>query len=301
MRVRFVMIAAIAASLAACQSTPREPAPIQRGGASASMSSAACGAQVTVRRGDTLSAIARRCGHSVQEIASANGLSRPYTLNPGQRLRMPGPSTYTVRRGDNLYRIGLAHGMTTEEIAALNGLRPPFEIHPGQELRVRGQARRVAQAPQRPETANGGAQRPAPPTSQDPAPSPAPAAPVSFAWPLDGAVIAPFGSDQGRRLDGIRIAARVGEPVRAAAAGEVVYVGNELQGYGELVLIRHPERWVTAYGLNAQIRVSVGDQVSAGQHIADAGGAGGGEQPALHFEIRRGVTPVNPEQQLPSR
>ena len=266
------------------------------------MSAGGCGGQVTVRRGDTLSAIARRCGHSVQEIAGANGLSQPYALNPGQRLRLPGPSLYTVRRGDNLYRIGLAHGMTTEEIAALNGLRPPYEIHPGQELRVRGQARQVAQAPRRSEpTFAASDQRP--PTPQPPAsnPTPAPAAPVRFAWPLDGSVIAPFGSDQGRRLDGIRIAARVGEPVRAAAAGEVVYVGNELQGYGELVLIRHPERWVTAYGLNAQIRVSVGDQVRAGQHIADAGGAGGGEQPALHFEIRRGVTPVNPEQQLPAR
>lgn len=305
MRVRFIMIAAFAAGLAACQSAPREPAPIHRGGgAGASMSAGACGGQVTVRRGDTLYAIARRCGHGVREIARENGLAQPYALNPGQRLRMPGPSTYTVRRGDNLYRIGLAHGMTTEEIAALNGLRPPYEIHPGQELRVRGQARRVAQAPRRPDAASGGSDaRPADPTPQTPAPNPSPAAaaPVNFAWPLDGAVIAPFGSGQGRRLDGIRIAARVGEPVRAAAAGEVVYVGNELQGYGELVLIRHPERWVTAYGLNTQIRVSVGEQVSAGQHIADAGGAGGGEQPALHFEIRRGVTPVNPEQQLPAR
>ena len=304
MRVRFVMIAALAAGLAACQSAPREPAPIQRGGAGASTPARACASQVTVRRGDTLYAIARRCGQSVDDIASENGLSQPYALSPGQRLRMPGPSTYTVRRGDNLYRIGLAHGMTTQEIAALNGLRPPYDIHPGQELRVRGQARVVTQAPSGPASPpDDTGWRPPTPTPQAPGPTqtPGPASPVSFAWPLNGAVIAQFGSNQGRRMDGIRIAARVGEPVRAAAAGEVVYVGNELQGYGELVLIRHQERWVTAYGLNSQIRVSVGDQVRAGQHIADAGGAGGGEQPALHFEIRRGVTPVNPEQQLPAR
>ncbi len=304
MRVRLVLIAAVAAGLAACQSAPREPAPIQRGGAGVSMPGGACGGQVRVRRGDTLYAIARRCGQSVQDIAAENGLSQPYALSPGQRLRMPGPSTYTVRRGDNLYRIGLAHGMTTQEIAALNGLRPPYDIHPGQELRVRGQARAVAQAPRGaadpPRNPDWRPPNPAP-ASSNPAPAQGPVPAVDFAWPLSGEVIARFGSNDGRRMDGIRIAARVGEPVRAAAAGEVVYVGNELQGYGELVLIRHQERWVTAYGLNSQIRVSVGDQVRAGQHIADAGGAGGGEQPALHFEIRRGVTPVNPEQQLPAR
>ena len=306
MRAQFVFIAAFFALLAACQSAPRDPAPIQRGGASASAPSGGCGAEIRVRRSDTLSAISRRCGHSVADIASENRLRQPYALSPGQSLRLPAPRTYTVRRGDNLYRIGLAHGMTTQEIAALNGLRPPYDLFPGQELRVRGAVRQVAQAPNRSDSPQDARDwRPRAPSPQAPGPEPAqnpgPAGVVSFAWPLNGAVIARFGEGQGRQLDGIRIAARVGEPVRASAAGEVVYVGNELQGYGELILIRHQERWVTAYGLNSQIRVSVGDQVEAGQHIADAGGAGGGEQPALHFEIRRGVTPINPEQQLPAR
>jgi murein DD-endopeptidase MepM/ murein hydrolase activator NlpD len=217
---------------------------------------------------------------------------------------MPGPAVYRVRRGDNLYRIGLAHGMTTQEIARLNGLRPPYEIHPGQELRVRGEVRRVAQAPRgsTPAPDNRSWTPPSPtPTPQPPAPAPAPAAQASFEWPLNGPIIGRFGDQQGQRLNGIRIQARVGEPVRAAAAGEVVYAGNELQGYGELILIRHEGRWVTAYGLNTEILVQEGQRVTAGQHIANAGGAGGGETPALHFEIRRGVTPVNPEQQLPPR
>ncbi len=81
----------------------------------------------------------------------------------------------------------------------------------------------------------------------------------------------------------------------------MVYAGNELQGYGELVLIRHEGRWVTAYGLNSNIIVQEGQRVTAGQHIANAGGDGGDDGPALHFEIRRGVTPVNPEQHLPPR
>jgi len=304
MRVRLLLFAASAAAvLAACSTAPREPAPITRGGASTS-ASGVCSGDVTVRRGDTLYAIARRCGVSARQIASTNGLAQPYTLTPGQRLRLPGPSVYRVRRGDNLYRIGLAHGMTTEQIASLNGLRPPYEIHPGQELRVRGQARAVAQARQRsgPAPENRSWTPPAPgpaPTSQPP--SPTPASQASFAWPLNGPIIGRFGEQQGQRLNGIRIQAQVGAPVRAAASGEVVYAGNELQGYGELILIRHEGRWVTAYGLNTEILVQEGQRVSAGQHIANAGGAGGGETPALHFEIRRGVTPVNPEQQLPPR
>ncbi len=299
MRVRLLLFAASAAAvLAACSTAPREPAPISRGGSLASSAPGSCTSGVTVRQGDTLYAIARRCGVSTSELASANRLSQPYTLNPGQRLRMPGPSVYRVRRGDNLYRIGLAHGMTTEEIARLNGLRAPYEIHPGQELRVRGEVRQVAQAP-RGATPDDRSWTPPSPTPQPPAPTPATQA--SFAWPLNGPIIGRFGDQQGQRLNGIRIQARVGEPVRASAAGEVVYAGNELQGYGELVLIRHEGRWVTAYGLNTEILVQEGQRVSAGQHIANAGGAGGGEIPALHFEIRRGVTPVNPEQQLPPR
>lgn len=301
MRVRLLLFAASAAAvLAACSTAPREPAPISRGGAGASPASSSCASGVTVRRGDTLYAIARRCGVSTSDLASANGLSQPYTLSPGQRLRMPGPSVYRVRRGDNLYRIGLAHGMTTEEIARLNGLRPPYEIHPGQELRVSGEVRQVAQAPRGATPDDRSWTPPSPgPTPQPPAPTPA--AQASFAWPLEGPIIGRFGDQQGQRLNGIRIQARVGEPVRASAAGEVVYAGNELQGYGELILIRHEGRWVTAYGLNTEILVQEGQRVTAGQHIANAGGAGGGETPALHFEIRRGVTPVNPEQQLPPR
>ena len=123
----------------------------------------------------------------------------------------------------------------------------------------------------------------------------------SFQWPLQGQIITPYGGAEGSRIDGIRIAARLGDPVRAAADGEVVYAGNELQGYGELVLVRHANNWVTAYGLNSILRVSVGDQVTAGQHIADAGASGSETRTALHFEVRRGVSPVDPMQVLPAR
>ena len=300
---RRLLLGSVVLALGACGTAPRAPAPIDHGSVS-SPPAASCGPSVTVQRGDTLSAIAQRCGTTIAALAAENGLSSPYTLRAGQTLRMPGPSTYTVRRGDNLYRIALNHGMTTRELASLNGIRESATIHPGQELRVSGTPRRaVAAAP--PPRQTGGSATTRPPVTASPPPPPPPPPPSApapaFSWPLPGQVVAQVGNVSGRRLDGIRIAARVGEPVRAAAAGEVVYAGNELQGYGELVLIRHEDRWVTAYGLNSVLRVQQGQRVNAGDHIADAGGAGPGEGPVLHFEIRRGVTPVNPLDQLPRR
>lgn len=301
---RRLLLGSVVLALGACGTAPRAPAPIDHGDLS-SPPAASCGRSVTVQRGDTLSAIAVRCGSTIQALAAENGLSSPYGLRAGQTLRIPGPSVYRVRRGDNLYRIALNHGMSTRELARLNGISENTTIHPGQELRVSGAPRQaVAEAPPRQTTGGGTVARPpvtASPPPPPPPPPPASATAPAFVWPLQGPVVAQFGNTSGRRLDGIRISARVGEPVRAAAAGEVVYAGNELQGYGELVLIRHEDRWVTAYGLNSVLRVQQGQRVNAGDHIADAGGAGPGEGPVLHFEIRRGVTPVNPIDQLPRR
>lgn len=290
----------VAAAVSACAAPVRAPAPIERGASSASPRQASCGRTVTVQSGDTLYAIAQRCGVALSEIAAENGLRQPYTLRRGQTLQLPGPATYTVRRGDNLYRIALAHGMTTHELAQLNGLRQPYTIYPGQDLSVRGTARTAVLQAQ-PQQTGSSAQPTAPTRRASPPPRASAANAPSFQWPLQGQIITAYGGAEGARIDGIRIAARLGDPVRAAADGEVVYAGNELQGYGELVLVRHENNWVTAYGLNSVLRVNVGDRVTAGQHIADAGASGSETRTALHFEVRRGVSPVDPMQVLPSR
>ncbi|PWE16647.1 M23 family peptidase [Marinicauda salina] len=301
-----LVVAAATLVVAACAGGPRAPADVDmRGpgsGAPPPTAAEVCGSRYTVREGDTLYSIAARCGTSVIDIAEANGLRAPYELSSGQVLELPGPEIYTVRRGDTLYQIARAHGMGVSDLATMNGLRPPYTIYPGQELRVRGGARTASTERDRDETTaeTGLRIEEAPPrapvqgTREETAPS--------FAWPLDGEIISRFGPQNGgRRNDGLRIGARLGEPVRAAAAGEVVYAGNELQGYGELVLIRHEGGWVSAYGHNSVLRVDVGDRVEQGDVIADAGATGSAERPQLHFEIRRGVTPVDPLEHLPSR
>lgn len=125
--------------------------------------------------------------------------------------------------------------------------------------------------------------------------SPLPVGNGQFAWPMNGRVISEFGSTaSGERNDGINIAAVTGNPIRAAADGNVSYTGNDLKNYGNLVLIRHGDNYVTAYAHAERILVGRGDHVVKGQIIAYAGDTGDVSSPQLHFEIRRGVTPVNP-------
>jgi murein DD-endopeptidase MepM/ murein hydrolase activator NlpD len=118
---------------------------------------------------------------------------------------------------------------------------------------------------------------------------------TSFRWPVRGRIISAFGSKpNGERNDGINLAVPEGTSVKAAEAGTVIYAGNELAGYGNLVLIRHADGWVSAYAHNSEILVKRGDKVARGQTIGRAGATGSVNAPQVHFELRKGAKPVNP-------
>ncbi|MDE2133614.1 MAG: M23 family metallopeptidase [Alphaproteobacteria bacterium] len=118
---------------------------------------------------------------------------------------------------------------------------------------------------------------------------------AQFAWPVNGRLLSNFGSAAGgERNDGINIAASTGEPIHASADGTVSYAGNDLKSYGNLVLIKHDGNYVTAYAHCERMLVNRGDRVAKGQVIATAGSTGDVNEPQLHFEIRRGITPVDP-------
>lgn len=295
------LVAVVSASLSACASSPREPARVDYRsfgtGASSNTSSRPsrrgsvnCGSGYTVRTNDTLSEIAERCGVSMSELASTNGLSAPYTLRVGQTVAMPRPPVHVVQRGENLYRIGLRYGVPFQQLASHNGIGAPFEIEVGQQIRLPNGAQVAS-------TRSGGSSRAATtPSSNDRyTPPPAEAGAPSFDWPVRGQVLANFGRrPNGERNDGINIEAPSGAEVRAAAPGQVVYAGSELAGYGQLVLIRHSGGYVTAYAHNSRLLVREGDQISRGQIIAQAGATGTVDRPQVHFEIRSGVNPVDP-------
>ena len=229
-------------------------------------------------------------------------------------------SFYTVKRGDTLYSIAWQHGIEVQRLAELNGIRPPYTIHGGQRLVIRT-AGPVAAAPvmqrepvvARPLPAarpsvqiRTAAPRPQP--EQPPAASAAPASVQATAsnapeydgkwiWPTRGRVVRSYQQDSAGRK-GISIGGNTGQPVMAAASGKVVYVGSGLVGYGRLIIIKHNDSLLSAYGHNSQLLVEEGEQVSAGQTIAKMGNSGAA-QTALYFEIRKDGKPVNPLQYLP--
>jgi lipoprotein NlpD len=215
--------------------------------------------------------------------------------------------TYVVRKGDTLFKIAWQHGVDQRDLARWNGIRDPDVIHVGQRIRLTAAgaaAARGADAPAQTSaksspqsksaspprsTKSGGAAppRPVPPPVSTPV-LPAPA----WAWPTDGAVVTRFGAADGIAT-GISIGGREGQPVRAAAAGRVVYAGSGLMSYGQLLIIKHNDTYLTAYGYNSMLLVAQGQDVAKGQTIA-AMGRGPEREPRLHFEIRRNGTPIDP-------
>lgn len=208
------------------------------------------------------------------------------------------PTSYTVAPGDTLYSIAWHYGLDYHSVAIWNGIKPPYTIYPGQRICLYPSNGRGHVARSRPSRQS---ERPAPVVSgggdHAAPPPPAAAGPVHWQWPGKGKVQSTFGG-KGIAGKGIVINGRLGEPVDAAAGGTVVYSGSALVGYGRLIIIKHNDTWLSAYGHNQRLLVHEGEQVKAGQEIATMG-IGSNEKPALYFEIRRDGKPVNPLHYLP--
>lgn len=262
---------------------------------------------VTVVPGDTVYGIARRFGIPIRTIIEANDLSPPYTLRVGQRLALAEPRYHVVKQGETLYAISRLYGVDLASLARLNRVGPPYALPLGQRLLLPGAvvgARRMARAGSvQPTAAPAPAAVPGPSVSaSSKVPLPPPRAGKSFAWPVSGKLISTFGAKGGGlHNDGLNIAAPRGTPVRAAENGVVAYAGNELKGFGNLLLVRHQGGWTTAYAHNDVLQVRRGDTVKRGQVIARLGSTGHVSVPQLHFEIRKGAKAVDPLRYLGRR
>ncbi len=251
---------------------------------------------IIVRKGDTVWGIARRAGVPVRTIISANGLQAPFTLRPGQGLRIPTARRHVVQRGDTIYGISRRYGIDMTSLVRLNRLKVPYTIRPNQALRLPATAR-LTTPPRIAATTPATRSAPSRHGSLKDVPS---RGGELFAWPVEGRIVNAYG-DKGGGLynDGVNIAAGRGQPVRAADNGVVAYAGSELRGLGNLLLIRHAGGWITAYAHNETILVRRGDVVSRGQVISRVGETGSVTSPQLHFEIRRGTQTVDPTRYLP--
>jgi lipoprotein NlpD len=268
----------------------------------------------------------------VEDHSLNAGTSRPRpAASPSKPAPVPG-GTYRVQRGDTMYSIAFRHGVDYRDLAEWNGIPPPYTIYPGRDLKLspaRAAAKPpVAQASPPPKPAPA-SPKPAPiepvastppstnagtpshvgsPTAPPPvAPTPAPpseppaasSGDIAWRWPADGQVVGGYvGGDPMKQ--GIDIAGKAGAPVRAAADGTVVYSGNGLIGYGELIIVKHSPGFLSAYGHNQKRLVQEGDRVKGGQTIAEMGSSGASRD-ELHFEIRKNGKPSNPLDYLPRR
>lgn len=288
---------------------------------------------IHVRSGDTLYKLAKEHDVTVEEIKSANDL-RNTRLSIGQELVIPvdgappapeGPSyNYTVQRGDSISKIARDRDVSLEKLIAANDLKRPYTLQPGEILKVPGKKQTtVARTQGRVRLAARGSNVPLPSTNpsrggssdRQPAktsiaaprpqqkvaartenlPKPEPMAGNQFRWPVKGRIVAGFGPKAGgKHNDGINVAVPKGTSIKAAENGVVAYAGSELEPYGNLILIRHSNNWVTAYAHNDELLVKRGDTVQRGQVVAKAGQSGSVSQPQLHFELRKGSKPVDP-------
>ncbi len=287
---------------------------------------------VVVQKGDTLYSLSRKYQVPLRSLIEENSLSAPYTLNVGQNLRLPVRRTHTVAKGETLYSISKKYNVDMASLSGLNDLQEPYAINIGQVLAlpeslagdvkyteaasVQGavsshsytkiqpanntQASFAKNAPKSSSTAKNKI------ASSKTIAKTAPRKTVSayrkskFIWPVKGQVVSNFGVvGKGRRNDGINIKAAIGSNVKAADKGVVAYAGNELKGFGNLVLIRHADGYITAYAHNERLYVKKGQKVMRGEKIATVGSTGSVNTPQLHFEVRAGKKAVNPRVYLP--
>jgi len=262
------------ATLVACSSSPRQPAPVEDRGSA-------------------------RIGSPAAEVKPLPGAE-----NAGK------PGYYTVQKGDTLMRIGLDHGQAWRDLVRWNNLGNPDLIEVGQVLRVLppGAAVESTGVVVRPitstATAPAASARPmaSAPASQNAAPmtqssAVLPAEDFSIIWPANGQVIAGFDEAKNKGID---IAGKEGDPVLAAADGQVVYAGSGLRGYGNLIIIKHNNNYLTAYDHNQKLLVKEDQKVRKGDRIAEMGSSDA-DRVKLHFEVRRQGKPVDPQRFLASR
>jgi murein DD-endopeptidase MepM/ murein hydrolase activator NlpD len=239
----------------------------------------------TVRDGESVYSIAKSVGVPVAELQRVNGITDARTVRSGTVLRVPGAGASSAvaeaapqpRTQVAVVPPAMDSDLTAQPAAPAASPRSPTVINRRNEISTSGT-----------EVATGAI---TPPAVQPRAA----AGDNKLRWPVQGKILAAFGQrDDGTHNDGINLSVPQGTAVHAADAGTVAYAGSELKGYGNLVLVRHDNGWVTAYAHNDALLVKRGDKVQRGQVIAKAGRTGSVDQPQLHFELRQGSKPVDP-------
>jgi len=265
------------------------------------------GDEIVVKDGDTIHKIAKSCNVDAQELITYNKLQPPYQLKTGSIIKIPNLQ-YQVQNKDSLYSIANLYKVSLQDLASINNIQPPYQIKAGDILKipkinkpevpnsnVANDNIKVAEVatktPQQlPNKLVSDSQyNKFPPSKSD-----------FFIWPLEsGNIISKFGpKSSGLYNDGINIESSEGQAVKSVAKGKVAYVGNQLKGYGNLIIIKHDDGWISAYAHLKDFAVKKGQKVDQGFKIATVGKTGKVLSPQLYFSLRKNKTAVNPENYL---
>ena len=238
------------------------------------------------QRGDTLQNVAVAFGVDPKDLARWNGVRESEVLIPGQTLQVTPPAS-----------VATVSPITGSGQAEVRPLPPPGTSTPGAPATLPPAVAPPTATPPVPTSPSPVPTTPVPPTPAAPEPSRAPSVTLPWIWPTPGKVIETFDDPRNKGID---IAGNEGAPVQAAADGEVVYVGSAVRGYGNLVIVRHSDDFITAYAHNRKVLVAEKQSVKRGQPIAELGRSDA-DRPKLHFEIRHQGKPVDPLKYLPTR
>ena len=248
---------------------------------------------ITVYEGDSLYSISKREGVSIKSIIKANKLEPPFTLYKGDRLIIAKPKVHIVKKGHTLYDIANCYEVSISDIMKINQLKNNDKIYLGDKLFIplydntnQTNCNNITKV-----TINKEVNKTTEKKKNNN---------YSYMWPVKGKIISKFGLlAKGLRNDGINISADIGNPVLAIESGKIVYAGNEIQAFGNLILIKHHNDKTSAYAHLDKINVKKGESVNKGQIIALVGNSGKVSIPQLHFEIRDKDGPLDPLKYLP--
>jgi len=274
--------------------------------------------QVEVAAGDTLYSISKKYQVPLRDLITENNLTPPYGLVLGSKLNIPASVYYEVKKGETIYQIARNNNTNINSLVALNDLKEPYRLQAGQKIKIAAPDNRTSvnlvqnKTEYKSETKTTETAKTVIATKENVTPNKEGTKTYSpnfvektldkfnhFAWPLKGEVISKFGPKKGGLYnDGINIKALEGSKVKASEDGVVAYVGNELKGYGNLIIIKHSGGWITAYAHLSKTLVKRGQKVAKGDQIAEVGSTGNVNSPQLYFGLRKGRDSVNPANYL---
>jgi len=245
----------------------------------------------SVKSGDNLYSISRKFKISIQDLIRTNKIVEPYKILPRQIILIPENKIYKIKKGDTLYSISRKYETNVFELSEINNISDANNLIIGQNLKIPQKTYKKKKS-KKPKSSDKLKKKFKNKSSE--VISTGKTKPM-FMWPVKGEIVSKYGKNQeGFYNDGINIFSKKGAKVISSADGKVIYSGNEIPGYGNLILIKHSKNWITAYAHLSEVFISKGKKVKKGEKIGSVGNTGNVRKPQLHFEIRKGKESVDP-------